>query len=111
MIEDDHMNQDNFNQKIIDALNQKAHQQQKQEVIDQVLIHIEEAATPKYNRHLSIGLALAAAITGLSIIPGIIMTELPNSQDTTAQTPKLSPQLADDLEMLLVLGEDTVHDS
>jgi hypothetical protein len=53
------------------------------------------------------GFALAAAIAGFVVLPNsVTLDEKPHNQ--VVSTPKLSPQMVEDLEMLLVLGEDTV---
>ena len=53
------------------------------------------------------GFALAAAITGFVILPSSFdLTEKPQNQ--VIVTPKLSPQMVEDFEMLSVLGEDKV---
>ncbi|TXJ09585.1 MAG: hypothetical protein E6Q25_02735 [Acinetobacter sp.] len=100
---------DDFKQSILHALNEKADNMPRHIVIQTVFERLEEKRHAKYNRW-GIGLALAAAITGLSIVPTTLITDN-TPQDKIASTPKLTPQLADDLEMLLVLGEDATHGS
>lgn len=105
------MQKDDFKQSIINALNNKAKHMPRHAVAQKVFERLEEKRHEKYNRW-GIGLALAAAITGLSIVPTTLITD--NSQQDKAAVisiPKLTPQLADDLEMLLVLGEDVTHGS
>lgn len=53
------------------------------------------------------GFALAAAITGFVILPASFDTS-DQSQNQVMASPKLSPQMVEDLEMLSVLGEDKV---
>ena len=54
------------------------------------------------------GFALAAAITGFVILPNSVdMLDKPQNQ--VVVNPKLSPQMVEDLEMLMVLGEDKVQ--
>ena len=53
------------------------------------------------------GYALAAAITGFVVIPNAL--DISNQPENQAiVTPKLSPQMVEDLEMLMVMGEDKV---
>ena len=100
------MQHDDLN-KIIEALDHKAkHHSNKHIVMEGVFQKIEEKHHQRFNRWGIAGFALAAAITGITILP---TNMIPDSPETSANitTPKLTPQLADDLEMLLVLGEDT----
>ena len=104
------MKKDDFEQKIVNALNVKAGQQMqfKHAVIDNVFDRIEQQRHERFNRW---GLAgLAAAITGVAVVPSSFFDNTTDQQATITST-KLSPQLADDLEMLLVLGEDATHGS
>ena len=98
-------NKDKFTQDILATLYNRAKAMPRHIVIDNVFQRIEEKRHQKYNRW-GVGLAFAAAITGLSILPTSLVTESTPKDQNTLTTPKLSPQLADDLEMLLVLGED-----
>ena len=51
------------------------------------------------------GFALVATITGFVILPNAVtLNETPQTQ--VVSVPKLSPQMVEDLEMLMVLGED-----
>lgn len=105
------MNSHDFENKILSALNEKAEQHQlKHKVIDEVFSQIEYKHHQKHNRW-AVGFALAAAITGISIVPSSIFSHSSEQNNITVANPKLSPQLADDLDMLLVLGEDSVHGS
>lgn len=106
------MQHDDLNKKIIDALETKAQQHTKKHVVmDNVFQRLEQKTHQKFNRWGLAGFALAAAITGFTIVPNTVLTEGAQPQDMKVSTPKLTPQLADDLEMLLVLGEDTTHGS
>ena len=100
------MKNDDFNPLIRHKLNQLASEHpKKSSVIHHVMDKVQktEAATG-YTWKLS-GLALAAALTGLVVLP---MT--PNLQsDPPKQVnvdPKLSPQLLEDIDMLMVFAED-----
>ena len=101
------MQHDDLNKKIIHALEHKAKSHNKKQVVIQnVFQRIEEQKHHRFSRWGIAGFALAAAITGISIFPTHVIDQ---SHDTHVemQTLKLTPQLADDLEMLLVLGEDS----
>nr|WP_298891272.1 hypothetical protein [uncultured Acinetobacter sp.] len=106
------MKKDDFEQKIVNALNVKANQQMqfKHAVIDNVFDRIEQQRHERFNRWGLAGFALAAAITGVAVVPSSFFDNTTDQQATITST-KLSPQLADDLEMLLVLGEDATHGS
>ena len=54
------------------------------------------------------GFALAAAITGFVILPNSVEI-VGKPQNQVIVNPKLSPQMVEDLEMLMVLGEDKVQ--
>lgn len=101
------MQHDDLNKKIVEALEHKAkNHSKKHAVMENVFQKIEEKHHHRFNRWGIAGFALAAAITGVTILPSNVIQK---NAETTANvsTPKLTPQLADDLEMLLVLGEDT----
>lgn len=106
------MKKDDFEQKIVSALNKKAEQQAqfKYAVIDNVFDRIDQQRHERFNRWGLAGFALAAAITGVAVVPSSFFDNT-NDQQATITSTKLSPQLADDLDMLLVLGEDVTHDS
>ena len=54
------------------------------------------------------GFAFAAAIMGIVVLPGSLqLADKPQNQ--VIANPKLSPQMVEDMEMLLVLGEDKVQ--
>jgi hypothetical protein len=53
------------------------------------------------------GFALAAAITGIVVLPNSIdLADKPQNQ--VIVNPKLSPQMVEDMEMLMAFGEDRV---
>lgn len=110
MIEGHRMKQDDVHNKIIQTLNHKAKtHHQRQNVMQNVMVAIENKRHNRYNRWGLTGLALAAAITGIAVVPGTFFQERDTQLSMTS--PKLTPQLADDLDMLLVLGEDRTHGS
>jgi hypothetical protein len=97
--------------KIVKALDQQAQTHRlRQAVMQGVSIRLEENRHRKLSRWSIAGLAIAAAITGIAIIPNDMLHSNPEPQHVL-NSQKLTPQLADDLEMLLVLGEDAKHGS
>lgn len=110
MIEGHRMNNDDLQHKIIATLDQKArHHHNRHQVMENVFVHIEQKRHERFNRWGITGFALAAAITGIVVVPNGLIEESQQQQQISVSTPKLTPQLVDDLEMLLVLGEDIKH--
>ena len=102
------MKQDDFLKQVtskLDALAQ--HHKDKPVVMNQVIETIQDRETARYGLWKMSGFALAAAIAGFVVFPNSIeMAAKPQNQ--VVVTPKLSPQMVEDLEMLMVLGEDKV---
>lgn len=106
------MQHNDLNKKIINTLESKAkHHAKRHLVINNVFAKVEQQRHQKFNRWGFTGFALAAAITGFVILPNNVLNESNDTQSVTVNASKLTPQLADDLEMLLVLGEDATHGS
>lgn len=107
------MQHNDLNNKVIDALNDKAKTHVKRHVvINNVFEKLEQKRHHHFNRWGFAGVALVAAVTGFAILPNNVLTEpVPSNTNFAVTTTKLTPQLADDLEMLLVLGEDATHGS
>lgn len=83
------------------------HHKNKPVVMQHVLDDIQDQKSSRYGLWKMSGFALAAAIAGFVVLPNsVTLDEKPLNQ--VVSTPKLSPQMVEDLEMLLVLGEDTV---
>ncbi|RKG32640.1 hypothetical protein [Acinetobacter tianfuensis] len=81
--------------------------QHKAKVMNNVLDRIQQRESTRYGMLKMSGFALAAAIAGFVVLPNAAtMNEKPDTQVVSA--PKLSPQMVEDLEMLMVLGEDKV---
>ncbi len=100
------MKHDDYLKQVTSKLDHLAHRPHDQaQVIDQVLDHIEKKKNSRYGLWKMSGFALAAAITGIAILPQSNHLTEPNIEQVSAST-KLSPQMVDDLDMLLVLGED-----
>ena len=102
------MKQDDFLKQVtskLDALAQ--HHKDKPVVMNQVIETIQDRAASRYGLWKMSGFALAAAIAGFVVLPNSMeMTTQPQNQ--AVSVPKLSPQMVEDLEMLMVLGEDKV---
>lgn len=102
------MKQDDFLKKLRSELDGLAqHHKDKPAVITQVIEEIQNRETSRYNLWRMSGFALAAAITGFIVFPNT-MEIVDQPQNQVVITPKLSPQMVEDLEMLMVLGEDKV---
>ena len=102
------MKQDDFLKQVTSKLDGLAqHHQAKPVVMNYVIEEIQARETSRYGLWKMSGFALAAAIAGFVVLPDSFeMSTKPQNQ--VVVTPKLSPQMVEDLEMLLVLGEDKV---
>lgn len=102
------MKQDDFLKQVSSKLDGLAqHHQEKPIVIENVLSKIEHKKSSRFGFLRLSSYALAAAITGFVVIPNA--TEYMRQTDNQVVTnPKLSPQMVEDLEMVLVLGEEEV---
>ncbi|MFW2066007.1 hypothetical protein ACG9ZB_05360 [Acinetobacter johnsonii] len=83
------------------------HHNNKPVVMQHVLDDIQDQKSSRYGLWKMSGFALAAAIAGFVVLPNSVTLD-EKSHNQVVSTPKLSPQMVEDLEMLLVLGEDTV---
>lgn len=101
------MKQDDFLKQVTSKLDGLAYRHQdKAQVMNHVLDHIEDKKTSRFGLWKMSGFAMAAALAGLIILPNSLdVTSQPHNQ--TVVSPKLSPQMVEDLEMLMVFGEDT----
>ena len=101
-------NNDEFAKQVTAKLDQLAHNHRNKAVVmDHVLEKIQDKKLSRYGFFKMSGYALAAAITGFVVIPNALdISNQPESQAIV--TPKLSPQMVEDLEMLMVMGEDKV---
>ena len=101
------MNQhDEFTRQIVQALNQLSQQHPNQA---DVARQVEQAIRPQrkqQTRKWAFGsLALAAALTGVTVAPHLIQV-WHQDQVNQAVAPKLSPQMMEDMEMLSLLGTE-----
>lgn len=102
------MKQHDFLNKVTSKLDHLAtHHPEKADVMNHVLERIEDKKTARYGLWKMSGFALAAAIAGVVILPHSPEAEL-QPQHQANISPKLSPQMMEDLEMLMVLGEDQI---
>ncbi|MFB2538064.1 MULTISPECIES: hypothetical protein [unclassified Acinetobacter] len=90
-------------EKALKALEEKAKSMPKHDLTVRVQQKIRAHQAQKYERW-GIRLAIAAAIAGLSTIPFLVSNQA--EQQQAVDTTRLSPQFAEDLEMLKVLGKD-----
>lgn len=102
------MKQDDFLKQVTSKLDGLAQQHKaKPVVMNHVLDHIQHQKSSRFAYFKMTGFALAAAIAGIVVLPNSVdLSEKPQNQ--VVVTPKLSPQMVEDLEMLMVLGEDKV---
>ena len=100
------MKHDDYLKQVASKLDHLAHRPHDQaQVMNQVLDRIQQKKAARYGLWKMSGFALAAAVTGIAILPQ--SHDLTDSQMNQAVvSPKLSPQMVEDLDMLLVLGED-----
>jgi hypothetical protein len=72
--------------------------------MNHVLDIVEKKPVSYYSVWKMTGFALAAALTGIIIVPNSLqMMDKPQNQAVTS--PKLSPQMVEDMEMLMAFGE------
>lgn len=102
------MKNDDVSPIIRKKLNEIAHQHpDRHQVMHNVMQHVQKQSKDrfKYTWKLS-GLAFAAALTGFLVLP--IAPTLNSEQSNQVNIdPKLSPQLLEDIDMLMVFAEDT----
>ena len=102
------MNHDEFTKQVTEKLNMLANNHRNKAVVmEHVIDSIKEKSFISHFMTWKItGFALAAAITGFVVLPNAVdFNDTPVTQQVIV-TPKLSPQMMEDLEMLAVLGED-----
>ncbi|WP_445115424.1 hypothetical protein [Acinetobacter sp. WZC-1] len=107
------MNHDDFTKQVISRLDGLAkHHRNKVMVMNNVLEQIQDKSVSRYRSWKMTGFALAAAITGFAILPNALELSEKSPTQQVIVSPKLSPQMVEDLEMLSVFGEDkTAHGS
>lgn len=106
------MSHEELKRQLAAKLNPVAQQHpEKAQVIAEVLQRIQPAPSGFWGLWKMTGFALAAAITGFVVLPGAVDVSEKNNNQVLV-SPKLSPQMLEDLEMLSVLGEvQSVHGS
>lgn len=102
------MNKDEFTKQVTSKLDQLAKEQHhnKMLVMNHVLDTVQKKPTSYYSIWKMTGFALAAAITGIVVLPNSI--DLADKPQNQVIDPKLSPQMVEDMEMLMAFGEDRV---
>lgn len=103
------MNKDEFTKQVTSKLDQLAKEQHhnKMLVMNHGLDTVQKKPTSYYSIWKMTGFALAAAITGIVVLPNSIdLADKPQNQ--VIVNPKLSPQMVEDMEMLMAFGEDRV---
>lgn len=103
------MNKDEFTKQVTSKLDQLAKEQHhsKMLVMNHVLDTVQKKPTSYYSIWKMTGFALAAAITGIVVLPNSIdLADKPQNQ--VIVNPKLSPQMVEDMEMLMAFGEDRI---
>ncbi len=104
---------DDFLKKITQKLDQAAQQHENKPIlINNVLEQIQKRKDQRFGLWKVSGFAVAAAIASLLILPSSVENHIQPNTPTSVVTPKLSPQMVEDLEMLSLLGDEvTAHDS
>ncbi|ENX56133.1 MULTISPECIES: hypothetical protein [Acinetobacter] len=103
------MKKDEFTKHVTSKLDQLAKEQHhnKMMVMNHVLDTVQKKPTSYYSIWKMTGFAFAAALMGIVVLPSSLqLADQPQNQ--VVVNPKLSPQMVEDMEMLLVLGEDKV---
>ena len=104
------MNKDEFTKSVTSKLDQLAKEQHhnKMLVTNHVLDTVQNKQTSYYSLWKMGGFALAAALMGIVVLPSSLQLA-DKQQNQVIVNPKLSPQMVEDMEMLMVLGEDKVQ--
>ena len=103
------MKKDEFTKQVTSKLDQLAREQHhnKMLVMNHVLDSVQKKHTSFYSIWKMTGFAFAAAIMRVVVLPSSLqLTDKPQNQ--VIVNPKLSPQMVEDMEMLMVLGEGKV---
>lgn len=104
------MKNDDFAKKITDQLNHRAkNHEDKHVVMYKVIEKIHAEKSRRHSVWKMTGFALAATLTGFIVLPNAL--NIPNKSQTqhaivNNNANKLSPQMVEDLEMVMVFGED-----
>lgn len=103
-----HMNNDDFTKQVTAKLDELArHHRNKAVVMNNVLDRIQDQPTSRFGNWKMTGFALAAAITGFVVVPNAFdVSNEAHAPQQVVISPKLSPQMMEDLDMLSVFGED-----
>ena len=104
------MKNDDFAKQLTSKLDQLAqNHRNKAVVMERVLEDIQpKPLMSRFSAWKMTGFALAAAITGFVVLPEVVQIDQKPDQQQVIISPKLSPQMMEDLEMLSVFGEEKV---
>lgn len=104
------MKNDDFAKQLTSKLDQLAqNHRNKAVVMERVLEDIQpKPFMSRFSSWKMTGFALAAAITGFVVLPEVVQLDQKTDQQQVIVSPKLSPQMMEDLEMLSVFGEEKV---
>ncbi|MEB3753480.1 hypothetical protein [Acinetobacter sp. MD2(2019)] len=100
---------DDFADQITQQLEKLAQShEQKKIVMQNVLEHVQAQRQRRQNMWKMTSFALAATLAGFLVVPNVFTHNKPQSQQMIINTTggKLSPQMVEDLEMVMVFGED-----
>jgi len=101
------MKNDHFNQQVTAKLDKLAqHHRNKAVVMENVLTEVQAKSWSRYGMWKITGFAAAAAIMGVVILPNAIDLNDGSYSQQVIASPKLSPQMIEDLEMLSVFTEE-----
>lgn len=90
-------------ERLIEALEQQNQHSKKQQLAKLVHQQIQQRHEQRYERW-GMRAVIVATITGLFSLP--LLLGLPQHQNQAIDKTRVSPQLAEDLEMLKVLGQE-----
>ncbi|MFT4021318.1 MAG: hypothetical protein QM666_07365 [Acinetobacter sp.] len=103
------MMNDDFTKQVTNKLDELAQiHKNKGLVIQQVIQEVHNAREKRNNRWKVSAFALAATLAGFVVLPNAINLSTQNKSEAVvnSSTAKLSPQMVEDLEMVMVFGEE-----
>ena len=101
------MNHDEFTKQVTSKLDNLAtHHRNKAVVMNNVLDQIQHKRPSYFSGWKMTGFALAAAITGIVVLPESMQISGKPQAEQIVVSPKLSPQMMEDLDMLSAFGEE-----
>lgn len=101
---------DDFANQVTQKLENLAQEHKNKDlVMNQVLDHIHHEHHRRHNLWKMTGFALAATLAGFLVLPTLNLhnkQQQPQQAIVNTNSNKLSPQMVEDLEMVMVFGED-----